>query len=578
MDRRLDRGCSAVRSVSDRSFKFGRTLLWLIPVLFLSVFFFLPLGKILWLAGREALTGGLSLRSLSQISSPLWFTLWQAALSTLLTLLLGLPCAYVFAHYQFRGKRLLQVITTLPFILPIVVAVAGFTALLGPNGLLNAGLKQVLHLSAPPIHFMNTLWGILLAHVFYNTTIIIRVVGSAWASLDPRWEDTARVLGASRWQTLQKVTLPLLRSSILAATLLVFLFDFTSFGVILMIGGPTFATLEVAIYQQALNLLNLPLAGLLSVLQLICTFVVTWVYSAVNGDRKVPLMPHLSGSNLRRPKTIFERAQVYLASTALIVLLVSPLLSLIVRSFLRLGSDQGERGLVQTGFTLRYYQQLFINSNQSIFYVPPAQAVLNSLTYASLTVIVAVLLGSMTAYAMTRNPKIKHWLDVAITLPLGASAVTLGLGFIVTFNHAPFDVMHFPLLIPLAHTLVALPFTIRTIQPALASIPESIQNAASVLGASRWKVWHKVELPLIRREIFVASVFAFTISLGEFGATTFLARPDLPTLPVAIYRYLSMPGDLNYGQGLAMSTILLCLCAAAIFLLEKFQSSGMREI
>jgi thiamine transport system permease protein len=204
--------------------------------------------------------------------------------------------------------------------------------------------------------------------------------------------------------------------------------------------------------------------------------------------------------------------------------------------------------------------------------------VLNSLLFAAITVIFAVTLGLMTAYAMARSPKIKHFLDIVITLPLGASAVTLGLGFIVTFNRAPLDVQHFPLLIPLAHTLVALPFAIRTLQPALASIPDSIREVAAALGASNWKIWLKVELPILRREVFVAAVFAFTLSLGEFGATSFLSRPDMPTLPVAIYRYLSMPGDLNYGQGLAMSTLLLGVCALAIYLLEKFQSEGRKEI
>ena len=307
---------------SGQKVSIGRTLLWGTPLLFLAVFFFLPLGKILWLAGREAISGGVTLRSFSQITDPLWFTVWQAVLSTLLTLLLGLPAAYLFSHFQFKGKRFLQMVTTLPFILPTVVAVAGFTALLGPSGLLNVFLKQVFHLSSPPVQFMNTLWGILLVHVFYNTTIIIRVVGSAWTSLDPRWEESARVLGASRGQTLRQVTLPLLRPAILAATLLVFLFDFTSFGVILMVGGPGFSTLEVAIYQQALSLLNLPLAGLLSVIQLLCTFAVTWVYSSVNGSRKTPLMPHLSGSNIRSPKTWLEKLQVGLMSFLLLALLV----------------------------------------------------------------------------------------------------------------------------------------------------------------------------------------------------------------------------------------------------------------
>lgn len=567
-----------MRSKSAQKVSLGRTLLWLIPLLFLAVFFFLPLGKILWLAGRETIVSGVALRSISQITAPLWFTTWQAGLSTLLTLVLGLPAAYLFSHFQFKGKRFLQVVTTLPFILPTVVAVAGFTALLGPSGLLNVFLKQIFHLSSAPIQFMNTLWGILLVHVFYNTTIIIRVVGSAWTSLDPRWEESARVLGASRGQTLRQVTLPLLRPSILAATLLVFLFDFTSFGVILMVGGPGFSTLEVAIYQQALSLLNLPLAGLLSIVQLACTFVVTWVYSSVNGSRKTPLMPHLSGANIRTAKTWSEKLQIGLMSFLLLALLVFPLLAMVIRSFLRLGADRGDRGVVQTGLTLQYYKQLFVNSNQSIFYVPPSEAVINSLLFAGLTVLFAIILGSMAAYAMARSQKMKRLLDIAITLPLGASAVTLGLGFIVTFNKAPFNVMNFPLLIPLAHTLVALPFVIRTLQPALTSIPASVQEAAAVLGANRWKVWTQVELPILRREAIVAAVFAFTISLGEFGATSFLARPDMPTLPVAIYRYLSMPGDLNYGQGLAMSSLLLAMCAIAIYLLEKFQSNGMKEI
>jgi thiamine transport system permease protein len=345
-----------------------------------------------------------------------------------------------------------------------------------------------------------------------------------------------------------------------------------------MVGGPGFSTLEVAIYQQALSLLNLPLAGLLSVVQLLCTFAVTWVYSTVNGSRKTPLMPHLSGSNIRKPRTWSEKLQVGLMSFLLLALLVSPLLAMVIRSFLRLGADRGDRGVVQTGFTLQYYKQLLVNSNQSIFYVPPSEAVLNSLLFAGLTVLFAIVLGSMASYAMARSQKLKRLLDIAITLPLGASAVTLGLGFIVTFTKAPFNVMNFPLLIPLAHTLVALPFVIRTIQPALTSIPASVQEAAAVLGANRWKVWTQVELPILRREAIVAAVFAFTISLGEFGATSFLARPDMPTLPVAIYRYLSMPGDLNYGQGLAMSTLLLAMCALAIYLLEKFQSNGMKEI
>jgi thiamine transport system permease protein len=578
MAERLDRGHPAVTNPRRAGWFSPKTLLWLLPLAFLGVFFFLPLGKILLAAMQAALDKGFSLSALSQLTRPLWFTTWQAALSTLLTLLIGLPAAYVFSHYSFAGKRLLRVLTTLPFILPTVVAVAGFTALLGPRGLLNLWLMALLHLTTPPITFMNTLWGILLVHVFYNTTIILRVVGSAWSQLDPRWEQTARVLGASRGQALREVTLPLLRPSILAATLLVFLFDFTSFGVILMVGGPYFATLEVAIYQQTLSLFNLPLAGLLAVTQLICTFIITSIYSRVNGLRRIPLLPSLTAETARPLKTWGERVGVTAMNTLLTLLLVSPMLALAVRSFLRLGADQGERGVFQSGFTLQYYKQLFINSSQSIFYVPPASAALNSLLYAVATVLLSLTLGTLAVYAMFYNQKFRRWLDPLITLPLGASAVTLGLGFILTFTRAPFDARHFPLLIPIAHALVATPFVVRTLQPTLNSIPDSLRQAAGVLGASPLRVWRHVDVPLLKRSALVAAIFAFTISLGEFGATSFLARPENPTLPVAIYRYISMPGELNYGQALAMSTILLVLCGLAIFLLERLQPQGSNEI
>jgi thiamine transport system permease protein len=429
---------------------------------------------------------------------------------------------------------------------------------------------KLFALDTTPITFMNTLWGILLVHVFYNTTIVLRVVGSAWAQLDPRWEQTARVLGASPLQALKEVTLPLLRPSILAAALLVFLFDFTSFAVILMVGGPYFATLEVAIYQQTMSLFNLPLAGLLAAVQLVCTFAITWVYGRVNGSRNIPLMPKLTSEALRPARSWAERGAVFTINGLLVTLLVLPMLALAARSLLSLSADGAMK------LSLQNYTQLFINSSNSYFYVPPAGAALNSLFFGLVTVLFSVVLGTLATYAMFQSKR--RWLDALITLPLGASAVTLGLGFIITFNRAPLDVRSFPLLIPIAHSLVAMPFVVRTLQPALKAIPGSLRQAAGVLGASPINTWRNVDVPLLRRSLLVASIFAFTLSLGEFGATTFLARPETPTLPVAIARYIAIPGELNYGQALAMSTILLLICGLAIFLLEQLQPTGMTEI
>ena len=555
-----------IKSPAGKSRNITTHLLWLIPLLFLLVFFFVPLGKVLLvMVSREGLV------SIPSILKPLGFTIWQAALSTVLTFLVGLPAAYLFSHFRFIGKRSLRLLVTLPFILPTVVVAAGFNALLGPHGWLNLLLMSVFNLASPPISILNTFGVILLAHVFYNTSILIRVVGSAWSALDVDMPEAGAVLGASPLQVFLKVTLPLLKPSLLAAGLLVFLFDFTSFGVILLLGGPAFSTLETEIYTQTLSMLNLRMAGILSLVQLACTLVVTVLYTPVNAKRTTALKPG-KGIEPQKPIGITQKLFIGLSILFLILLFISPILSLVIRSFISFDAESGISRL-----TFANYSGLFTNARQSYFYVPPVRAALNSLGFAMLTVALALLLGIATAYAQKELPQIKKWIDSVIMLPLGTSAVTLGLGFLITFNKPPFDVASFPALIPIAHTLIAFPFVLRSVVPVLASIPHNLKDAGSVLGASPWRVWWQVEAPIVSRAALVGGLYAFAISLGEFGATSFLARPDLPTLPVAIYRFLSQPGETNYGQALAMATLLLVLCSLAMALIERIPLAGSRE-
>jgi len=564
-----------VSRLGQRLFTRRQTLwLWALPLLFLLVFFYYPLFSIFRLTLEMAIDQAGGAIAWNRVGRALGFTFWQAGLSTFFTLLVGLPAAYVFARYQFPGKTLLRALTTIPFILPTVVVAAGFNALLGPRGWVNLGLMQLFGLSTPPLHVLDTLAAIVLAHVFYNTTVVLRLVGSAWAQMDPRLGLAARVLGASPRRVLWEVTLPLLRPAILAAALLVFLFDFTSFGVILLLGGPRYATLEVEIYIQALQMLNLPLAGLLSILQLGCTLLLGALYGVLGGHYSVPVAPRLRGENTVAARTPGARLLVAGVLLVLTLLLVTPLAALGLRSVTRLDAERGQRGAVTTGLTLDYYRELFVNRRQSLFYVPPVTAARNSLLYAAGTVAFALPLGFLATAALRRKARVNRFLDPLLMLPLGASAVTLGLGYVVAFNRPPLDVRSLPVLVPVAHTLVALPFVVRTLQPALASIPQSLRQAAAVLGASPWRVWWEVDFPIVARAALVSAVFSFTISLGEFGATTFLARPEMPTLPVAIFRFLSQPGALNYGQAMAIATILMLVCAASIVLVEWLSGEG----
>jgi thiamine transport system permease protein len=545
--------------------------LWLPALIFLAIFFFYPFGRIFWYS--LDLTA-IRLADLRNAGSVLGFTFWQALLSTILTLALGLPAAWLFARYEFPGKPLLRTLTAIPFMLPTVVVAAGFNAWLGPRGWFNLVLLRLFDYSSDhPAKFTGTLAAILVAHVFYNMTIVIRVAGNALEQLDPRFEQAARTLGADPRRVLWRVTLPLLRPSLLAAALLVFLFDFTSFGVVLLLGGSRFATLEVEIFLQAVQYFNLPLAALLSLIQLLCTLALSVLHSRVAAWTMVATTPRPADSNLRRARSWREKLFVAMSCLLLAAFFALPLLSLPIRSFARLEADQGERGQVSYGLTADYYRELFVNQRGSIFYVPPLRALGNSLVYAAITVVLSLLLGFPVAAALARPARLERVLDPFLMLPLGASAVTLGLGFILSFGR----LLASPWMVPLAHTLIALPFVIRAMQPALASIPQRLREAAASLGADPLQAWFAVDWPIVRRAMLSAAVFAFTVSLGEFGAAALLARPEMPTLPVAIYRFLSQPGGMNYGQAMAMATILMTVTGAGILAIEKLRLPGGGE-
>ncbi|MCK5642445.1 MAG: iron ABC transporter permease [Gammaproteobacteria bacterium] len=558
-------------------------MLWFAPLIFLSIFYFYPLGSIIQASFERADAGFASsffeaLRSES-VREILWFTIWQAALSTLLTLAIGLPGAYLLARYEFRGKTLLRALSGVAFVLPTLVVAAAFYALLGPRGWINLAAMRIFGLSAAPIHLTNTIYAILLAHIFYNTTIVLRMVGDFWSHIDPRLNQAARTLGANRVESFRKITLPLIGPAITAAALLVFIFSFTSFGVILILGGPRFATLEVEIYFQTISLFNLPLAAALSLIQLGCTLAMTIVYTRLSNRLTRPLKLHASRITQKRLTTWKSRLFAGVIIIIMLILLAAPLFALLTRSFVRLEPERGQRIVESPGFTLDFYRELSINRRSSLFYVPPTTAIGISLGYAFATVILALAIGIPAAWALARHSdrSLNKFLDPVLMLPLGTSAVTLGLGFIIALNRPPLDLRASPILVPIAHTLVAFPFVVRSLTPALRSIQPRLRQAAAVLGASPRQTLRYVDLPLVGRALLVAATFAFTISIGEFGATALIARPEYPTVPIMIYRFLSQPGALNYGQALALSTILMLICAIGMLAIERFRIADVGE-
>ncbi len=544
---------------------------WLLlaaPLIFLSLFYFYPLLKIFILSffpdGSWTGSGLVRFFTTPTYLRILWFTCWQAALSTLLTLIVALPGAYIYAHYSFPGKGLVRVLTTVPFVLPTVVTATAFRALLGDGGLVNTMLMQMFHLQTPPIHLDQSIAFFLLAHVFYNYALVMRIVGGYWAGLAPELQQAASMLGASPRKTFAKVTLPLLMPAISSAALLIFIFCFTSFGVVLILGGPKFATLEVEIYRQAIHLFNLPMAATLSLIQILMNFFLMWLHARLSQRADLSWFEGGGSKKLNPAQSPWDFFCITVNMGFMAILLLAPLLALVLRSFLGEG-----------GWTFAYYLALFTQQTDSLFFVPPVTAIFNSIGFALATMCLGLLLGLSAAafLALPKKSGAALW-DAVIMLPLATSAVTLGFGYIITLNKPPLNLRNSVLLVVFAHTLVAFPFVIRCLLPSLRRIPATLREAAALLGASPLRVRLSIDLPLINKALLAAAVFGFAISMGEFGASTFVTRPQTPTLPVAIFRSLSRPGELNYGQAMAMSVILMLVTSVAFFVLEKLQTTG----
>ncbi|MFC7308754.1 ABC transporter permease [Streptomyces monticola] len=527
-----------------------------VPVAFFALFFAYPVASIVarglkadgvWQWGRLA-----DVLTEPGILDVLWFTTWQALASTGLTLLIALPGAYVFARFEFPGKQLLRAVVTVPFVLPTVVVGTAFLALLGRGGVLDETWG---------VRLDTTVWAILLAHVFFNYAVVVRTVGGLWSQLDPRQEEAARMLGASRLTAWRKVTLPALGPAVAAAALMVFLFTFTSFGIVQILGGPAYSTLEVEIYRQTAQLLALDTAAVLTLVQFAAVGAILAVHAWTVRRRESALKLVDAAHTARRPRGTGQWALLGGVLLTVVLLVLVPLGVLVERSLHTAG-----------GYGLGYFRAL-TSADGGAFLVPPIEAIGNSLQYALAATAIALVIGALAAAALTRRAgRLVRGFDALLMLPLGVSAVTVGFGFLITLDKPPLDLRSSWILVPLAQALVGVPFVVRTMLPVLRAVDSRLREAAAVLGASPWRVWREVDLPLVRRALLIAAGFAFAVSLGEFGATVFIARPDNPTLPVAVATLLGRAGELNYGQAMALSTILMLVCAVSLLLLERIRT------
>ncbi|MDK6927619.1 MULTISPECIES: ABC transporter permease [Actinotignum] len=521
-----------------------------VPLFFLAVFFLWPVVAML-ARGLVTPAGVDTAGFAAELTRPRTWkvagqTLWMAAASTAFSVMLGLPLAYVLYRLRLPGVRVVRAFVVVPFVLPTVVVGTAFRALLradGPYGFLGWD-------SSP--------WAVVAAMVFFNTAVISRTVGPLWAALPPHAE-AARTLGASPWRAFRTVTLVELAPAITSGAAIVFLFCSTSFGIVQTLGAPGYGTLETEIWVQTTTFLDLRAAAVLSLLQVVIVGIATAV--AARATRRTSAALRLRPA-ARRKVSRSDIPALLISAATVIFLIGAPLLTLVARSFQRSGT-----------WTLENYRNLIGSSGFSG--VSASDALRNSLTTGLSAAALALLLGALLAFALASpwappRPVSAAAEGIAL-LPLGVSAVTVGFGLFLTIRML---VPSAQVLVPVAQAVVALPLVARVILPVVRAIDPRLREAAATLGAGPGRVWRSIDLPLAARALAVAAGFGLAISLGEYGATSFLATSDSTTLPVLIGQLLGRPGAENYGTAMAGAVMLGTVTGGLMALSEMAAPAG----
>ena len=483
------------------------------PWVFLGVFFVAPV--VMTLAAFTDITVLRETVTNSFFIKIAWFSLWQAALSVVVTLAIGLPATWALSRVSFPGSQILRGIISAPFVMPAVVVASGVLAILPANN--NTGVLPIL-------------W----AHAMFNISVVLRIVGPRWELLDQRLEHAAATLGAHPLRTFRYVVWPHIKNSAINAALLIFIYCFTSFGVIVIVGGFRRRTIEAEIFTQAIRLGDTSTATALAVVQIAMIGIVFAVVRTRSGRET-------AASHIHRRQPLSSTTHnpwIVGGATATAVALVGlPMVATLWRSIYSRGTQS---------FTLSGWESLLDARLPGMAY-SATEVLANSATFAVLAALVCV---PLSLAAVVSNNRLLFFVS---SLPVVVSAATLGIGLIITFDVDPIAWRSQWWLLPVVHAVIAFPLTTRTLHPAYVAIPTSLRHSAYVLGASPLRTFFTIEIPVMKSALWRATGLSMAVSLGEFGATSFLSRSGTTTMPIAIGQLMGTVGQAPQQAAFALS-------------------------
>lgn len=491
------------------------------------------------------------------------FTTYQAILSTIASVALGVPAAYILARFEFYGRRTLRSLTILPFVLPSIMVAVGFVATFGRNGTLNQFLGW---LNVGSINLMFTLEAIVIAHAFYNAPLVARVTTVAWETVDASAVETARSLGASPLQAFRDVIAPQLYPAILMGATLAFVFTFGTFPIVLALGGFRYVTVEVFVYRLVRDL-QYAEAAALAIIELVISlgFLYGYLrYEAAQSVRARQVRP-LPRRPLRPRVWTWSagllRGVIGAYAVIALVVFVAPIASMILASL------TGPQGITFDHYRFLIDRQL----TGAEFQVRPWISIRNSLLFGIGALLLAIPIGIVISILTTREYRGRKFVDVIAMAPLAVSGIIVGLGLLrgLVFGVEILE-YHFviggAIAIVAAHAVVGYPFVVRTLVPGLESLDYRIIESARSLGASRARAILDIELPIVWPGIVAGASFVFALSIGEFSATVILATgTDQYTMPVAIERFIGR----RIGPATAMGVVLLIVTSVSFYVIDR---------
>lgn len=476
------------------------------------------------------------------------FTVWESLLSAVISVSLAIPFSVFFSKYSFFGRKAILTASDVAFALPAILCVLGFVIFYGNNGILNNILID-LGLIEDKIKFLYSFPSVIMAHVYLNFPVAFSLITSALSGMDEKEEMASKLLGKSNFYTFIRITIPKVKGTIISAFILIFLFCFPSFLIVMSLGGiPKYYTIEAEIYRRTYTDVNTVSSSSLALF----SFIIMSFLLLVSGYGREEKKASRSKRIIKKAKG-WKRLEAFVLSCLIFLFLAPPLLSIIYRAFF---TKDGS-------FTLKAW--IDIASSSPTGAGTGMEAILNSLLIAFLSSSLAVSLSTAISISAVRRKS--RIIPLLTSLPMAAGSVSLGLGFAFLSTRLPYKSIYISyILVILAHLVVVMPFTVRTIMPGAKRIPNTLPLASMCLGKGCYSSYRKVEKPMLKSYRRRAFAFAFALSLGEVNATMALAEGKVTTLPILIYKMIN---QYNYQGASALAIILLTTAIIVFAIGEK---------